>query len=66
LLTGQREALQLGHNYIGTEHILLGVLAEDDGIGARTLTGLGVTKERVREWLVPALEQLAEAKRQAG
>ncbi|SRR5208282_3071518 len=61
-----REALQLGHNYIGTEHILLGVLAEDDGIGARTLTGLGVTKERVREWLVPVLEQLAEAKRQAG
>ena len=34
-----REALQLGHNYIGTEHVLLGVLAEEDGIGARTLTG---------------------------
>jgi len=61
-----REALQLGHNYVGTEHILLGVLTEDDGIGARTLTGLGVTKERVREWLVPVLEQLAEAKRQVG
>ena len=61
-----REALQLGHNYIGTEHVLLGVLAEEDGIGARTLIELGVTKERVREWLVPVLEQLAEAKRQAG
>ena len=60
-----REALQLGHNYIGTEHILLGVLAEEDGIGGSTLIGLGVTKERVREWLVPVLEQLAQAKRQA-
>ena len=60
-----REALQLGHNYIGTEHILLGVLAEEDGIGGRTLIELGVTKERVREWLVPVLEQLAQAKRQA-
>jgi hypothetical protein len=61
-----REALQLGHNYIGTEHILLGVLAEEDGVGARTLTELGVTRERVREWLVPVLEQLAAAKHQAG
>jgi ATP-dependent Clp protease ATP-binding subunit ClpA len=61
-----REALQLGHNYIGTEHILLGVLAEEDGVGARTLTGLGITRERVREWLVPMLEQLADQKRQAG
>jgi hypothetical protein len=60
-----REALHLGHNYIGTEHILLAVLAEEDGIGARALTGLGVTKEGVREWLIPVLEQLAEAKRQA-
>ena len=61
-----REALHLGHNYIGTEHILLGVLAEEHGIGGSTLIGLGVTKERVREWLVPVLEQLGEAKRQAG
>src|SRR5712691_8992721 len=45
-----REALHLGHNYIGTEHILLGTLAEEDGIGGKTLTGLGVTKERVLEW----------------
>jgi hypothetical protein len=59
-----REALHLGHNYIGTEHILLGVLAEEDGIGGRTLIEQGVTKERVQEWLVPVLEQLAQAKRQ--
>ena len=61
-----REALSLGHNYIGTEHILLGVLAEEDGIGGKTLTGLGVTKERVLEWLIPVLEQLAEQKGRAG
>ena len=61
-----REALHLGHNYIGTEHILLGVLADEDGIGGSTLIGLGVTRERVRGWLVPMLEQLAEAKRSAG
>jgi hypothetical protein len=60
-----REALLLGHNYIGTEHLLLGVLDEEDGLGARTLTGLGVTKERTLEWLVPELKRLL-AQRQAG
>jgi ClpA/ClpB-like protein len=55
-----REALHLGHNYIGTEHILLGLLAEEDGIGARTLTGLGITGERAREWLVPELKRMAD------
>jgi hypothetical protein len=57
-----REALLLGHNYIGTEHLLLGVLDEEDGLGARTLTGLDVTRERAMEWLVPALKRLAAAK----
>jgi Clp amino terminal domain, pathogenicity island component len=61
-----REALHLGHNYIGTEHVLLAVLAEEDGIGATTLTELGVSRKRAREWLVPELERLADAKRQAG
>ncbi len=61
-----REALLLGHNYIGTEHLLLGVLDEEDGVGARTLTGLGVSRERAMAWLVPALERLAAARRQAG
>ena len=37
-----REALQLGHNYIGTEHILLGVLREGEGVGAQVLVRLGV------------------------
>ena len=61
-----REALTLGHNYIGTEHLLLGLLDDEESLGGGTLTGLGVTKERAREWLVPELERLAEAKRSAG
>jgi hypothetical protein len=61
-----REALLFGHNYIGTEHLLLGVLDDEESLGGSTLTELGVTRERTREWLVPVLEQLAEAKRRAG
>ena len=61
-----REALQLGHNYIGTEHILLGLLEEEESAGGGPLAGLGITRERTRDWLVPALEQLAAAKRQNG
>src|SRR2546430_886710 len=58
-----REALALGHNYIGTEHILLGLLDEEESLGGGTLAGLGITKERARDWLVPVLAQMAAAKR---
>ncbi len=61
-----REALVFGHNYIGTEHILLGVLEEEDAQGGGALAGLGITTDRAREWLVPELERLAEEKRRAG
>ncbi|RBQ18035.1 ATP-dependent Clp protease ATP-binding subunit [Spongiactinospora rosea] len=44
-----REALRLGHDFVGTEHILLGVLALDDVPAVRALTGLGVTKEPAEE-----------------
>jgi ATP-dependent Clp protease ATP-binding subunit ClpC len=43
-----REALALGHNYIGTEHILLGLVRESGGLGARILLGLGADPEQVR------------------
>jgi len=43
-----REALQLGHNYIGTEHILLGLIAEGEGVGAQVLTKREVRLEDVR------------------
>ena len=61
-----REALLFGHNYIGTEHILLAVLDYEDSADGGPLSGLGVTKERARDWLVPVLEQMAAAKRQDG
>jgi Clp amino terminal domain, pathogenicity island component len=61
-----REALLLLHNYIGTEHLLLGLLDEEEALGGGPLTGLGLTKERAREWLVPVLTQIGEAKRQGG
>src|SRR6266705_5568715 len=43
-----REALQLGHNYIGTEHILLGLIREGEGVAAQVLAGLGADPTRVR------------------
>jgi len=50
-----REALQMGHNYIGTEHILLGLLREGEGVAARVLNSLGITltsvKVKVKELL---------------
>jgi len=43
-----REALQMGHNYIGTEHILLGLLREGEGVAARVLTSVGITLNSVK------------------
>jgi len=60
-----REALKLGHNYIGTEHLMLSVLAYEEGSGGGPLTGLGITGERAKQWLGAELQRLAEAKRQA-
>jgi len=60
-----REALRLGHNYIGTEHILLGVLEEQEGTGGSALAGLGVTRERAEQWLTSELQRLAEEKNRA-
>ena len=59
-----REALLLGHNYIGTEHLLLGLLDDEESLGGGTLTALGLTKERARDWLVPVLERLSGERRQ--
>src|SRR3984957_6536513 len=47
-----REAIALGHAYIGTEHILLGLLREDDGVAIRVLNGLGVDPDRVRQQVI--------------
>ncbi|HEY6297409.1 MAG TPA: Clp protease N-terminal domain-containing protein [Streptosporangiaceae bacterium] len=61
-----QEALSLGHNYIGTEHLLLGVVREEEAQGAGALTGLGLTEQRVREWVIPELAKLAAKKRRTG
>jgi ATP-dependent Clp protease ATP-binding subunit ClpA len=50
-----REALQIGHNYIGTEHILLGLVHEQDGVGALVLRELGVDSEMVTRHVVDVL-----------
>jgi ATP-dependent Clp protease ATP-binding subunit ClpA len=50
-----REALQLGHNYIGTEHILLGIIREGEGVGARILVDLGADLPTVRQQVVQLL-----------
>jgi ATP-dependent Clp protease ATP-binding subunit ClpC len=50
-----REALQLGHHYIGTEHILLGVIREGDGVGARVLVDLGANLDRTRQQVIQIL-----------
>jgi len=50
-----REALSLGHNYIGTEHLLLGLLREGNGAGARILQDAGAGAERIREAIVRTL-----------
>src|ERR687889_2154418 len=50
-----REALQLGHNYIGTEHILLGLVRESEGVAARVLSNLDVDPDKVRGEVVRRL-----------
>jgi ATP-dependent Clp protease ATP-binding subunit ClpC len=52
-----REALSLGHSYIGTEHILLGVAREKDGAAARILLDVGADAERIRSEVIRMLPE---------
>jgi ATP-dependent Clp protease ATP-binding subunit ClpC len=63
-----REALQLGHNYIGTEHILLGLIREGEGVAAQVLVKLGADLNRVRSTVIQLLSgyQGKEAVSQGG
>jgi ATP-dependent Clp protease ATP-binding subunit ClpC len=56
-----REALQLGHNYIGTEHILLGLIREGEGVAAKVLVKLGVDLERLRNHVLKMLSGATSA-----
>src|SRR6266496_2034179 len=54
-----REALQLGHNYIGTEHLLLGLIREGGGVAAQVLQKLGADLNRVRQQVIQLLQGYA-------
>ena len=56
LRSAVEEALQLGHNYIGTEHLLLGLLADDDSVAARVLHDLGASQSIVRHRILELLD----------
>jgi ATP-dependent Clp protease ATP-binding subunit ClpA len=60
-----KEAMSLGHNYIGCEHILLGVLATEDTMGAQVLHRMGVDTRNARRAVVSALSGFAHATAQA-
>ena len=64
-----REAIGLGHNYIGTEHILLGLVREGEGVAAQVLTDLGITLAELRPTILGLLSispEEAEASRARG
>jgi ATP-dependent Clp protease ATP-binding subunit ClpC len=52
-----REANQLGHNYIGTEHLLLGLVCEGEGVGAQILISLGAEPSRVRQRVIEVMSE---------
>jgi hypothetical protein len=53
-----REALRLDHDYVGTEHLLLGVLADEESVGARVLVGLGFDKDAAERWIRTLIERM--------
>ena len=61
-----REALQLGHNYIGTEHMLLGLVREGEGVAARVLQDLGADLDRTRQQVIELLSGYTVGEPRAG
>ena len=60
-----REAVKLGHQYIGTEHLLLGLIRAGDDVAARVLTELGVDLDRAREQATRLLDEYQHQGKQA-
>jgi len=54
-----QEAQDMGHNYVGTEHLLLGLIREEEGVAAKVLEGLGASLELVREQIMNILGESA-------
>ena len=61
-----RESRRLGHSYIGTEHILLGLLSESEGVGARVLTELGADLNEVRQQVTRIRDEYKREHPQSG
>lgn len=61
-----REAIRLGHNHIGTEHLLLGLIREADGVGAQVLTALGADATELRAKIETLLVELGAEKGAGG
>jgi len=61
VVEAQREARALGHNYIGTEHLLLGLISEGGGVGAKALESLGVGAQALRD----AVEEIVQPREQS-
>ncbi|MDH3426387.1 MAG: NDP-hexose 4-ketoreductase, partial [Acidimicrobiia bacterium] len=61
VVLAQEEARLLNHNYIGTEHILLGLIHEGEGVAARALEGMGINLESVRSQVVEIIGQGAQS-----
>jgi len=57
LKLAQKESSALGHSYVGTEHILFGLIRQDDGIATLALAGLGVDMDRARQRVVKLLHE---------
>jgi ATP-dependent Clp protease ATP-binding subunit ClpC len=66
VVLAQEEARELGHNYIGTEHILLGLISEEDGVAARVLAEHSFLRDQVREQVREIVGQGAEGQAPMG
>ena len=62
VVLAQEEARMLNHNYIGTEHILLGLIHEGEGVAAKALESLGISLEAVRQQVEEIIGQRANSR----
>ena len=64
VVLAQEEARRLNHNYIGTEHILLGLIREGEGVAAQVLKKLGAELSQVRQTVIKLISSAGESKKQ--
>jgi ATP-dependent Clp protease ATP-binding subunit ClpC len=66
VVQAQEATRRLGYDYVGTEHILLGVISQGEGVASQVLTGLGANPDRVREQVVRLLDEYQTRQREEG